>query len=178
MNGPTSSLTPAERFFYGLAENVFQVKLGIANTYLIDYLSRLLVRFIRYDALFRMRTLQGRPLTEVGDMIIEAKQMIGKARCDAHQHIGDFALFWTGVYPEAFRSCRQQGIDHYTVYCRHGKKAYEIAAEMAYEFEEIEHIKILLCLSCHFDMWAYGLREVRRTWEKGGEEETSSILLV
>ena len=33
----------------------------------------------------------------------EAQQRIGMARREVHRHIGDFALFWTGLYPESLR---------------------------------------------------------------------------
>ena len=34
-------------------------------------------------------------------MMVEAEARIGDARREVHRHIGDFTLFWTGIYPEA-----------------------------------------------------------------------------
>ena len=94
------------QFFAGIAEHTFQTQLGVADPPLIDYLSELLLRFVRLDALFRIRSLAGRPLEEVAAMLIEAEQRIGDARREIHRHIGDFTLFWTGVFPEAVRRMR------------------------------------------------------------------------
>ena len=40
-----------ERFFSGLSEYIFQSKLGVADVQLIDYLSDMMLRFIRIDSL-------------------------------------------------------------------------------------------------------------------------------
>ena len=78
-NRPTALL---HRFFSGLTEQTFQGELGVADPPLIDYLSNLLIRFLRFDAIFRVRTLDGRPTTEVGEMLAEAEARIGLARRD------------------------------------------------------------------------------------------------
>lgn len=45
------------RYFAGLAENTFQSELGIVDPTLIDYLSTMLVRFVRSDVVHRIRGL-------------------------------------------------------------------------------------------------------------------------
>ena len=60
------------RYFAGLTEFAFQAQLGIVDPPLVDYVSGLLVRFVRIDALHKIRNLSGRPMTEVAEMIIEA----------------------------------------------------------------------------------------------------------
>ena len=97
-NRPPETLV---RFFAGLTEYAFETRLGVADTQLIDYLTDLLARFVRYDALLSLRNLTGRRLDEVADMLMEAEARVGDARRQAHRHIGDFTLFWTGVYPES-----------------------------------------------------------------------------
>src|SRR5262249_7006727 len=87
--------------FAALTEQAFQVDLGIADTRLTDYLTDLLMRFIRFDAIFRFRSSVGRRLVDVAEMMFEAEQRQGRPRREIYRHIGDFTLFWTGVYPEA-----------------------------------------------------------------------------
>ena len=53
-----------ERFFSGLSECIFESKLGVADTQMIDYLSNLLLRFVRVDSMHRVRRGDGRPATE------------------------------------------------------------------------------------------------------------------
>ena len=81
------------RFFAGVTESTFQSQLGVADPNLIDYLSGLLMRFVRNDAVHRVRNLTGRKLTDVGQMVAEANQRVGSARRKVHRQIGDFSEF-------------------------------------------------------------------------------------
>src|SRR4051794_28840895 len=96
---------PLRRLFAGLTEQTFLHDLGIGDPRLVDYLSLLLPRFIHVRGLFRRRTVRGRPLEGVADMMLEAEAMprAARTRREVYRHIGDFTLFWTGVYPEALR---------------------------------------------------------------------------
>lgn len=158
-----------EKYFAGLSEYTFFTQLGVADTELVQYISQLLVRFTKTDAMMRIRKLNGRPATEVVTMMTEAQQRIGLAKREVHRHIGDFTLFWTGLYPESLRS--MQGAsrsDQFVSYCQQGKLAYEIASEIEDEENEEASSELLHRLSEQFDLCAYGLREVRRQWEEGG----------
>ena len=120
-----------QRYFTGLAEFVFQSQLGVADPPLVDYVSSLLLRFVRVDALHKVRNLSGRQMTEVAEMMVEANERVGTARREVHRHIGDFALFWAGVYPEALRELRSsRRKDHFIDYCAQGKRAYLIASSI------------------------------------------------
>ena len=94
---------PLRRMFAGLAEHAFFSQLGVADPPLIDYLSSLLTRFIHHDEVYRLRGDSGRPLTELAEMVVEAEKLPagGRVRREYYRHIGDFALFWTGLFPEA-----------------------------------------------------------------------------
>ena len=172
--------TTLRRFFAGLSEYVFQTELGVADAQLVDYVSDLLIRFIRIDTMHRVRTLNGRPVREVTDMLFEANVRIGDARREVHRHIGDFTLFWTGVYPEALREMRgPETKDQFVDYCQQGKRAYHIAATIATEHDIDAPADVLERLSHNFEMCAYGLREIRREWERrDGDEETPRPILI
>ena len=160
------------RFFAGISEQTFQTQLGVADPLLIDYISDLLVRFTRSDAIYRIRGLTGKPLAQVAAMLAEAEARVGEAKRDIHRHIGDFTLFWTGVYPEALGhlQCSSRK-DHLVDYCTQGKRAYWIASTICSNDEQDqEDCKVLGRLSREFEMCAYGLREVRREWEKRDED--------
>src|SRR5215203_440131 len=88
-------------FFAGLAEYTFESRLGVADPPLVDYLAELLARFVRSDQVYSVRSPVGSRLNRVTDMLAEAESRTGEARRQVHRHIGDFTLFWTGVYPEA-----------------------------------------------------------------------------
>src|SRR3954451_15134696 len=99
---------PLRRLFAGLAEHAFFSHLGVADPPLTDYLSTLLTRFLHFDAVYRLRNEAGKPITELTEMVIEAEQLPagGRTRREYYRHIGDFALFWTGLYPEAVERLR------------------------------------------------------------------------
>ena len=82
-----------DRFFIGLSEYIFHTRLGVVDTEMVDYVSRLLVRFTRLDGLQRVRSQNGKPATEVVSMVAEAEKRIGEAKREVHRHIGDYTLF-------------------------------------------------------------------------------------
>jgi hypothetical protein len=174
MTGENAGAT-LERFFSGLSEYVFFSQLGVADTELVDYISDLLVRFSRLEALHRVRHLDGRRATEVVSMVIEAEQRLGEARREVHRHIGDYTLFWTGVYPEALRELQtSDSRDQFINYCAQGKRAYRIASDIAADARQVS-AGLLMRLSDRFEMCAYGLREIRREWERREGEGESDV---
>ena len=165
-----------DRFLCGLSEFIFESKLGVADVQMVDYLSDMLLRFVRFDSLHRVRRSNGQPATEVFQMLCEAEQRIGIARREVHRHIGDFTLFWTGMYPESLRQTKPiASSDGFLDYCRHGKRAYAIAAEIE-GGEDRPSCDLLHRLSEHFELCAYGLREVRREWEENNDSNDGLLL--
>jgi aminopeptidase N len=141
--------------------------LGVADPPLTDYLSELLSRFISMDAIFRLRALGGQRLEEVAAMILEAEAMPpeGRTHREVHRHIGDFTLFWTGVYPETLKKLRSALTrDSFIDYCEQGKRSYYIASTFDEEPYR-EEASVLRRLSEGFELVAYGLNQVRREWE-------------
>jgi hypothetical protein len=166
-------------FFAGLAEFTFQARLGVADPPLVDYISNLLARFIRQDDIFRVRNLQGQPLTAVIEMFSEAEQRFGAARRKVHQHIGDFTLFWSGMYPEAL--CDRQvptAKDVLIDYCQHGKRSYMIASSIEVDEDSEAPSEVLERLSTEFELCAYGLREIRNEWSRRDDPPPTTPFLI
>ncbi len=159
---------PLRRLFSGLTEHTFLDTLGIGDPRLVDYLSTLLTQVIHMDRVYRLANARGRRLEEVADMMLEAESMPpeGRTRREVYRHIGDFTLFWTGVYPEALERLRSVlRKDHFLDYCEQGKRSYYIAST----FEEEpyrDQAPVLRRLSDEFELCAYGLNQVRREWER------------
>ena len=62
-------------------------------------------------------------------MLSEAQSRVGKARREVHRQIGDYTLFWAGLYPESLERVRKQlSKDALIDYCEQGKRAYWIAS--------------------------------------------------
>jgi hypothetical protein len=168
------------RFFAGLSEYTFQTQLGIADPALVDYVSDLLARFVRQDVIFRIRDLAGRPILQVTEMLAEAEKRVGDARREVHRHIGDFTLFWVGVYPESLGRRNLSRPDHLIDYQTEGKRSYWIASTIAtdQETQEKAPAEVLERLSRNFELCAYGLREVRREWERRDDDDIPKPFLI
>jgi hypothetical protein len=152
--------------FAAFTEHAFQVDLGIADPRLTDYVTDLLLRFIRFDAIFRLRSTVGRRLEEVAEMMLEAEQRQGKPRREIYRHIGDFTLFWTGIYPEALTQLQSPDHkDHMLDYLEQGKRSYYIAS--TYQDEPYQNeAPVLRRLSDEFELCSVGLQQVRKEWER------------
>lgn len=159
---------PLRHYFSGLTEQTFMADLGVADPPLIDYLSELLSRFVHIDAIYKLRSGAGGRLEEVADMLmaVEALPPEGRTSREMHRHIGDFTLYWTGVYPEVLKRLRSPMVkDHFIDYCEQGKRSYYIAS--TFEGEPFkEEATVLRRLSERFELCAYGLTQVRREWER------------
>ena len=167
---PNSNL---RRFFAGITEYAFQTQLGVADPPLVDYITDMLVRFVRHDSIYKLRDSQGKPLTGVVDMLTEARQRVGDAKREVHQHIGDYTLFWAGLYPESLpKKQAAAGKDQLIDYCEQGKRAYWIASTIEVKNEQKRVPgKVLERLSCEFELCTYGLQEVRAEWERRDDDD-------
>jgi hypothetical protein len=160
-----------KRFFAGVAEYIFHSQLGVADPPLVDYVSGLLVRFLHRDSICRMARREGPPLPEVADMIVQAQKQTGPHRREVHCHIGDFTLFWVGVYPEMLKRLRSAARkDYFVDYCEQGKIAYQLASTIEASEADAPPADVLKRLSAQFELCAHGLCRVRRQWERDAKE--------
>ncbi len=168
---------PLRRLFAGVTENTFLESLGLGDPRLVDYLTLLLSQFQHVDAIYRLRNTEGRRLDQVADMMMEAEALPpeGRTRREVHRHIGDFTLFWTGVYPEALDRLRSALCkDHFIDYCTQGKRSYYIAS--TFEDEPYrDEAPVLRRLSEEFELCAYGLNQVRREWERSQPDAVNQL---
>ena len=158
---------PLHRLFRGLAESTFMAELGIGDPRLVGYVADLLARFVPSPNLWKVRDAQGRRLTEVAEMVAEAEASsdVGWRR-ECHRHVGDFTLFWTGVYPEALGKLQAAtSADHLIDFQAQGKRSYYLASTLG-----AEEAPVLRRLSDEFELCAFGLSRVRREWERNDPE--------
>jgi hypothetical protein len=163
---------PLFRLFRGLVDHTFEI--GLASPGLTDYVAGLLTRFVHMDGVYTLRGQSGRRLEEVAEMLVSAHfpetLTLQQRRAIIHKHVGDFTLFWTGVYPESLARLKGRGSrDGLIDYIRQGKKSYRLAAE-AERTEPAAEVRceaaVLEQISEQFEECVYGLGLVRRGWEK------------
>lgn len=157
-----------ERFFRGLTEYAFHARLGVVDPPLIDYVSVMLVKFMRND---RLAVLPGagEESADVSHLLLAAERHADPAEARAeYRHIGDVTLFWSGLYPEALARYRTPGphadlVGSLVGYRAAGRRAYSLVA--ALEPEEAAAERALFERLAHeYDLCVEGLAEVRRAW--------------
>jgi len=155
---------PLHRLFRGITEQTFMSELGIGDPRLVGYVANLLAAFVPSDVIWRLRDGQGRRLKEVAAMVAEAEAAPdAERRRECHRHVGDFTLFWTGVYPEAIHKLQgADSPDHLIHYQQQGKRSYYLASTL----DGGDDAPVLRRLSHEFELLAYGLSRVRREWER------------
>lgn len=155
---------PLYRLFRGLTEYAFMKELGIGDPRLVGYVADLLAAFVPSQAVWRLRDPQGRQLTQVTEMLAEAEVADIERRRECHRHVGDFTLFWTGVYPEALAKMQRKGLaDALISYQQHGKRSYYLASTLSAGSDQRS---VFRRLSDQFELCAFGLSCVRKEWER------------
>lgn len=167
MTREMSQSHPLHRLFRGLTESTFMDELGIGDPGLVGYVADLLARFVPSQDVWRLRDAQGRRIGEVAAMLAEAESSSDDARRrECYRHVGDFTLFWTGVYPEALARIQSAGsADHLIDLQVQGKRSYYVASTLG-----AEEAPVLRRLSDEFELCAFGLSRVRREWERHDPE--------
>jgi hypothetical protein len=161
------------RLFRGLTESTFMEELGIGDPSLVGYVADLLARFVPSPNLFQVRDAQGRRLTEVAQMIAEAESADDiERRRECHRHVGDYTLFWTGVYPEALGQLQvATSADCLIDFQAQGKRSYYLASTFA-----ADEAPVLRRLSDQFELCAFGLSRVRREWERPDSDPPRGVI--
>ncbi|MGA2634771.1 MAG: hypothetical protein ABSF16_11085 [Terracidiphilus sp.] len=158
---------PLEPFFHQAVRNSYEGKLGLHDPDVTDYVARLLCEFSQSENLYKVRDDAGRPIEELTDMMLAADPVHGTAPSfDAERalrkHIGDYALFVAGMYPEAIGSNRrlrhrQPSLEELI---RAGKESYYIVSQFNL-FEYEQEAPLFARLSDRFERCILGLTLVR-----------------
>src|SRR5579863_825965 len=103
---------PLEPFFQQAVRNSYDGKLGLNDPDVTNYVARLLCEFSESENLYKVRDEMGRPIDELEEMMLASDPVLGTAASfdeerAMRKHIGDYALFVAGMYPEAMGSSRR-----------------------------------------------------------------------
>lgn len=159
---------PLRRFFTGLVEHAFCAEVGMCDPALTKYLTDLLVEFTHVDRLDTIRNAEGRRLQEIAAMLAlhcdeQLESPVERERA-MYRHIGDYTLFWAGVYPEQLKRARRPS-DVLLDYVFQGKRSYAIVSQLVDE-DDAPPPSLFRHLSEDFEYCLYGLGLVRRGWEQ------------
>ena len=153
--------------FDELVTRNFEESLHLSDRDIILYIANLLTEFSRVEKLYSIRNAQGKPLEDVGEMLLASNPLLEASSFDrereVRKHIGDFTLFFVGLFPEAVNRwrLRRQRLDSLIDYVRTGKESYFIVSEFNL-FEYKESAPLFKKMSEQFESCVFGLNLVRR----------------
>jgi hypothetical protein len=169
------------RFFAGLVDNVFCGELGVGDPCLTRYLADLLVSFTHIDRFDVLERAEGRRWDQVAAMLIlvdEPPTSSSERERLMYRNIGDYALFWSGVYPEQLQRSRRRRSDVLLDYVSQGKRSYAIVSRLP---DESDRFPALLYrqLSDDFESCMHGLGLVRRHLQQdvGGNVQPPDLVI-
>ena len=134
-----------------------------------NYLTDLMVNFLDIDNVYEIRDPDGRPVRSVSEMLAEGDIRQHASSFDrereVHRHVGDFLLFWSGLFPEFLKQMRAPGSkDVLLDPIRQGRFSYYVVSTFeqgAYAHEA----PLFRKLSDGFEQYQYGLSLVRASFE-------------
>ncbi len=163
---------PLRQLFHEVVAGCYATHSGITDPELTSYIGDLLTEFTAAENLYRIRDAEGKPVRELRDMIAASDPVFGAASSfdeerEARRHIGDFALFATGMYPESMQLWRHSGDSGFVEMVRAGKESYYIVSQFDL-FEYKLEAPLFGRLSEEFERCMYGLTRVREELDRMG----------
>jgi hypothetical protein len=156
--------------FADLVEQSFRRNLELRDQEVIHYMAALLFDFTRADHVYRIRDARGRTIEDVGEMLLESDPLGRAANFDrereVRKHVGDFTLFFSGMFPESLRNwrLRRLQVGGFVDYIKAGKESYHVVAA----FDQCEYKPVAPLyrkLSDTFEECVYGLHLVKQQIE-------------
>jgi hypothetical protein len=153
------------RFFESVTRQAFR-DLAIDDAPALRYLTDLLIRFVRAEALRTIRELPGQRLDTVADSLLaiqhvwewESPGFNPGAERMLRRQIGDYTLFMTGIFRDHVDRLAVTGY-----YEHEGRRAYRFVAEVARARSEAE-APLYRRLSERFEMYAGALTYARKVY--------------
>ena len=158
---------PLDQLFAEAIRDALRIQLGMHGTEQVErYIAIMLARFVSTDGIYAIRDAEGLPLTAISDMIeegdIRLKANSFEREREVHKHIGDYLLFWTGLFPEYLHQLKSpMGKDALLDPIHQAKASYYIAGSFTHP-PFTEEAAVLQQLSEEFDAFRFGLGFVRR----------------
>ena len=156
-----------QSLFDELVTRNFGESLRLSDREIISYLADLLTRFSRAESLYPIRDAEGKTIEDVGEMLLASNPLLEAPSFDREReirkHIGDFTLFFAGLFPEAVNRwrLRRQRLDSLVDYVKAGKESYYIVSEFNV-FEYKASAPFFKKMSDQFETCVFGLNLVKR----------------
>jgi hypothetical protein len=163
---------PLEAFFHQAVRNSYEGKLGMHDPDVTGYVAHLLCDFSEAKNLYKVRDAGGHPVEELDVLMLAADPVHGTASSfdderSVRKYIGDYALFVSGMYPEAIAPGHHRRGAHPSLgeLIRAGKESYFIVSQFNL-FEYEREARLFARLSDLFERCILGLALVREDLDK------------
>ena len=163
---------PLRQLFEELIRRHFFGDAQIYDADVTEYVSRVATDLSHVDTLYKIRNARGETVTDVAAMLVESNPLLEANSFDreraVRKHVGDFALFFTGLFPEAVASLpmlRPLSVDKFVDYVNAGKESYAVVAAFNV-FEYADEAPLFRRMSDRFEECVFGLNLVKRDIEK------------
>ncbi len=157
--------------FHGVVGDCYRSGIGLSDDEVTGYVADVLTEFCASEKVYRIRDQTGRPLKTVGEMLLASDPVFGNAYSfdrerAVRKHIGDFTLFFAGLFPEGTGSARHRAkAEGFLEMVQAGKESYYIVSKFDL-FEYASEAPLFAKLARHFESCIYGLNLVRSELEK------------
>jgi hypothetical protein len=158
---------PIRHFFRELVKRHYAEGIGLHDTPVHEYVANMLAEFCEIEQLFKVRDASGRPLQDVGEMLLQSDPVYGPAPSfererEVRKHIGDYTLFFSGMFPESINHwrLRRQRLENFIDFMKAGKESYHIVSKFD-QFEYARMAPLFRQLSSEFERCVYGLNMVK-----------------
>jgi hypothetical protein len=158
---------PLQQLFQDLVGEHYAHEIGIRDPQIVAYVSHLLAEFCEADQFFKIHDASDRPLADVGEMLIESDPVYGPAPSfdrerQVRKHIGDYTLFFTGMFPESLNHfrLRRNRLEGLVDWMKAGKESYYIVSKFEH-FEYTNVAPMFAKLSREFEPCVFGLNRVK-----------------
>lgn len=176
---------PLRKLFQSLVERRLYRDAQVHDAQATAYIAGLLTEFTHVRSLYRVRNAQGKRLEDVGEMLIESNPLLEGRSFDyeriVRKHIGDYTLFFAGLFPEYVASLPKRGLrlDAFIDYVKAGKESYRVVSAFD-QFEYRDEAPMFRRLSDSFELCVYGLNLVKQdleTYQRGYYQGLRSALI-
>ncbi len=160
---------PLRHYFVETLHDSLATKLAVEASEEVEaYLSDLMVSFMDMDNVFKIRDPFGAPVHTIAEMVVEGDVRLNASSFDrereVHRHIGDFLLFWSGLFPEFLNGVKAAGNDVLLNPVQQGRYSYHVVSTFDHD-PYAEEAPLFEELSRHFEDYRYGLSLVRASFE-------------
>jgi hypothetical protein len=158
---------PLHKLFLELVNQHFSNDVSVRDRAVSEYVARILTDFCDMNNLLKIHNTNGRSLDDAGEMLMEADPVFGAAPSfdrerEVRKHIGDYTLFFTGMFPESINRLRLrcQRLEGFIDFMKAGKESYYIVSKFEH-FEYAQAAPLFAQLSKSFEQCVFGLNMVK-----------------